>query len=123
MRHLTPREPLLDADERARFGLRIAVCTRCSARPAGSEALGAASPRACEPACELFDQLPALLRTARCIDPMVGSFGRIMEGHLKPLSRVGTASAGSPADDTCRPRPRFRHTEPIIRVLRRRVAH
>lgn len=117
MRHLTILEIPSDLLERAQYGLRIAVCKHCSARPQGSESLGAASPRSCEEKCELFKQLPQLLRTAQCIDPMVGSFERIMERHLEELSQQGSGSERVLGGASRRGRAWSRHTRRIIPVL------
>lgn len=44
--------------------LRESICMRCVLRPAGSEHLPAATPRDCEPGCQVFVNLPKLVRIA-----------------------------------------------------------
>lgn len=103
--------------ERAQFGLRMAVCRRCSARPVGSEDLGADAPRACEKECQLFVQLPRLLHAGHCIDPTVGSFQRIMKGHLKQLALSPAARGDESRSASCGLHPWAVQTQPAVDVL------
>lgn len=51
----------IDSIKRA---IRGSVCAVCYQRPRGSESLGNNVPRACEPACPIFNRLPDLYRIA-----------------------------------------------------------
>lgn len=44
--------------------LRGTVCVRCFARPAGSASLADSVPRDCEPRCQIFLNLPQIIRVA-----------------------------------------------------------
>ena len=57
MQHLPPSDVLKRA-------IRAKVCTACYQRPAGSEALPADVPRACEPLCPIFQNVPRLFDVA-----------------------------------------------------------
>lgn len=46
--------------ETAKRAVRSMICTQCYQRPHGSETLGAAVPRACEPRCTIFMHLPRI---------------------------------------------------------------
>jgi hypothetical protein len=117
MKHLTVLGTPLDALMRAQFGLRIAVCRLCSARPTGSETLGADLPRRCETGCQLFKRLPDLLETAICVDPMVGSLERSIEAQLTRLALLPPRSANAEQDQ----HPWSHHKPAIVGVLQNLV--
>ena len=56
------RRPTDDVLKRA---IRAKVCPVCYQRPAGSESLADDVPRACEPLCPIFQNVPRLLDVAR----------------------------------------------------------
>ncbi|HZN67020.1 MAG TPA: hypothetical protein VFB66_17140 [Tepidisphaeraceae bacterium] len=55
--------------------LRARVCQHCPLRTPGKpgDRIDTSSPLDCEPACELFEHLPALTEFARQLDPMLRS--------------------------------------------------
>lgn len=102
-------------EDRARMALRNAVCRQCSERPAGSESLGCDVPRSCEARCRLFRALPRLCTVARCIDPMIGSFDRVMDHQVRQLCShgdIGGKEAADPHD------PLACHRNVIVRELK-----
>src|SRR4051812_32234034 len=82
--------------ERARRAVRMSICKRCPRRPRCSESLGADVPRACEASCSLFHNLPRLLQTAECVDPMIGSYEHIMNQLIDDLCSKTTTAGRSP---------------------------
>jgi len=118
MKHLTVLQSPTNCLEHARYGLRAAVCSRCSARPINSESLGAHVPWPCESRCELFKGLPGLLRIANCVDPMVGSFQRIVERHLDRLAESPNECVTTPTRSSVQAHPWIRHKKRIVLLLR-----
>ena len=118
MKQLTVLQSPTNGLEQARYGLRAAVCSRCSARPTNSQSLGVGVPQSCEKRCELFKGLPGLLRIANCADPMVGSFRRIVERHLERLAEGQNVCVTTPIRTSVRARPWIHHNVRIVDVLR-----
>ena len=95
--------------------MRAAICRRCPNAPRGSKSLGSGVPRACEPDCQLFRQLPRLKRAAELLDPTLrsrrvelehlisqiiaeerrGALGRGVAGAKSPLKRFGKRIAAT----------------------------
>ena len=104
---------------RARPRLRLSICRTCAARPPGSESWDEHTPRSCEAECEIFKQLPGLIRIARCIDPSLASFEHVMDGHLEWLAQPVVGDC-----ETCQRRRAWsRHRGCVIRVLQDIVGH
>jgi hypothetical protein len=53
--------------------VRLEICSRCWRRPRHSESLPPAVPRECQATCPIFQLLPALVKRAELIDPMIAS--------------------------------------------------
>jgi hypothetical protein len=107
--HLTVTE----VSERTALGLRVAVCKQCFRRPPGSESLGADVPRTCQPTCELFINLARLVRTATCIDPMLGPYDRPLRERIESIC---TDDDDDGPGHAC---PLYRYRDDVIGVLTR----
>lgn len=71
MRH----KPALEVMQRA---IRAQICTQCSQRPKGSEALPPTVSRSCEPECSIFVHLPEVKRIAE----------KLHESSMAPYERA-----------------------------------
>jgi hypothetical protein len=101
---------------RAPLAIRGAICRNCRWRPAGSEHLDPHIPRTCEASCSLFKNLPALLETAQCVDPIICSHRRALLAQIKRLCRRQPEAPACPSTDG-RPSPLWFHRERLVKLL------
>lgn len=57
-------EPSFQPSPKLLRHLREAICVKCVFRPAGSDVLPGTMPRECEPKCQVFANVPQLIRVA-----------------------------------------------------------
>ncbi|HEX8912291.1 MAG TPA: hypothetical protein VF796_08015 [Humisphaera sp.] len=110
--------PLLSVAE---AGIRRNVCDECDRRPAGSEALAADVPRACEAACAVFLFLPRLVDLVRRYgqEPPCGYESAVR--NLVRHAREGRViDGGGPAGDGGVPLER--HCDATIAVIEQLAA-
>jgi len=96
--------------------LRVRICAGCpQARPAKAPR-DAETPRVCEGACPVFVHLPMLLAYAENLDPMIGSFDRVIDslaGQCAPCR-----ANNLPADKHQHDCPLALHRHELAGVLR-----
>jgi hypothetical protein len=100
-----------------RHTVRSAICPHCLSRPAGSEALGADVPRACEAGCPVFESLPVLKRAAEQIDPMLRSREMCLRHLTARLCDYRKRRAGTGAAAATQNCPLRRHAVRIARTI------
>ncbi|MBI1335546.1 MAG: hypothetical protein GC164_01135 [Phycisphaera sp.] len=69
--------------EDARRAVRWIVCRSCAFRPHQSELLGPEEPRACEPGCQVFLNMPRIMEmVATTADKSMVTYERIMRDRV-----------------------------------------
>jgi hypothetical protein len=105
---------ILDSAQRA---VRSMVCTQCYQRPHGSEALDAATPRPCEPACTIFrnlDRLALAVFTGRS----AGQFSDdVMRQHVCPECNGSPTAGDFCSERLARTCPLSRYSTQVVTIL------
>ena len=102
---------------------REVACVQCYQRPPGSESLGPEVPRACEPRCPLFANLPRLMSLAQEVGDRPGDYEDAVRNsvcgacHLRPTSGDFCADYGA---RTC---PVSRYSGQVLDAFLRVVHH
>ena len=94
--------------------VRGRICPHCVWRPEGSESLDSDTPRSCQGQCEIFQNLPELMQTARQMDSMLGSYEQTMRHGVSGVCARVTASGHQLAGPTG---PLGRYRGKVIEVL------
>lgn len=102
---------------RAPLAIRGAICRDCRWRPRGSESLDPHIPRDCEANCPLFQNLPALIQTAQCVDPIICSHRRALLAQIKRLCRKEIQDPTSRSGKKQRPSALWAHRERLVELL------
>ena len=111
MQHL----PSLVVMQRA---IRHNVCTQCFLRPSGSEKLGSDQPRACEPDCQIFVNLPRLREIAGSVDsPTLGAYEHAIKEVVCQRCQADETSGDFCAERTTRDCPLARYMGDVVSTL------
>lgn len=117
MRYGLPIIPTSSLLGRAQLAMRMHLCSDCPSRSSEEGVSGIDTARACETGCEFFQQLPRLIRIARHIDPLVGSFEGMMNARIREICESLPRSAHHRRNYILTQRPQ------IIRALARIFEH
>lgn len=104
----------------AQRALRQRVCTQCSDRPPGSEAMPPTEARSCEPQCPVFVNLPALHHiAATTAGETLGPYEHAIRETVCQNCESTPTAGDYCGDRTTRACPLSRYTGLIVQTLER----
>lgn len=104
--------------ELAQMAVREKVCPICTHRPPQSEMLAPSVPRACEPTCTIFMNLPQMMRAAGIADPSAAP-DDILRDYVCPACRASVSAGDYCAEHVARTCPLSCYSAEVLDVLQR----
>ena len=106
--------------ELLRRALRERVCTQCVQRPEGSEHDPPTQPRACEPQCTVFLNLPKLKQIARMVHaPTLGPYEEVFREEICSSCQASPTSGDFCHERTVQDCPLSRQASEVLETITR----
>jgi len=106
-------KPVLEV---AKLAVRSTICPKCYQRPFGSESLGPAVARSCEPRCSIFLSLPQIETAIEQADPNLSPDG-VMRRFVCQTCTASPTAGDYCAEGLARTCPLSRYAGELLQVL------